>query len=180
MRKASSSSQTASKEVSFTLIGAIMSFEENTQQQSKAVTSHYWGYRELEAHELAFVGGGYDGDTADGYAGDGGGGWGDAASSNTASPGGLSEGARGCTPADSPASCAARTEGYAMCDALSNGVTAAAALTGNSTAQSLAAEVGPACNRAVDATVDAAYKTDMYENGGNRQNMSYDGYDGSN
>jgi hypothetical protein len=30
MRKASSSSQTASKEVSFTLIGAIMSFEENT------------------------------------------------------------------------------------------------------------------------------------------------------
>jgi hypothetical protein len=60
MRKASPSSAIASKEVSLTLIGAIMSFEENTQQQSKAVTSHYWGYRELTTDEINAVGGGGD------------------------------------------------------------------------------------------------------------------------
>jgi hypothetical protein len=87
MRKASSSSQTASKEVSLTLIGAIMSFEENTQQQSKAVTSHYWGYRELSAEEINAVGGGYDGNNGPS------GGFGGASSGNTAdsnNPGGTS------------------------------------------------------------------------------------------
>jgi hypothetical protein len=33
-----------------------------TNNQAVQTTTHYWGYRELDANEVDFVGGGYDGD----------------------------------------------------------------------------------------------------------------------
>jgi hypothetical protein len=199
MRKASSSSQTASKEVSLTLIGAIMSFEENTQQTQVKTTSHYWGYRELEAHELAFVGGGGD-FSGDGF-GDGGSGSG--AGSNTTEAGALGSGtygddysgfsstgtmtsggptgARGCTPADTPASCAAREAGYQSCTAIANTMQGVANVFGGLASQTIAQQLDD-CKSWVDKTVDWAFRTEMEEQQMNQnQNQNYSpGYDGSN
>jgi hypothetical protein len=162
-----------------------------THKTEVQTTTQYWGYRELTVDEIQYVGGGDDGGDSGGgdsggggdYGGDYGGDEGDggSAGTNVADTGGAGTGGKGCTAADTAASCAARTEGYAMCDALGYGVQGAAALSGNKAAQDLAAQVGPTCRTAVDNFVDAAYRTEMYENRNQSYSMSYDyGYDGSN
>jgi hypothetical protein len=125
------------------------------------ITSHYWGYREIDPSEFKHVGGGYDG-------GDDGSG---AESSGTETAGGS-----GCTAADTAASCNARQEGYAACDALGAGAQAASTLFGGRLDQ-LAAEVAPLCRNAVDNYVNGLYRTEMWE----QRNTSFSGsnnYDG--
>jgi hypothetical protein len=72
-------------------------------------------------------------------------------------------GASPCGPNDTAESCAARTSGYEMCAALARGMRAAASLSGNSAAQTLASEIESFCQNAVNNAVDWAYRTQMYE-----------------
>jgi hypothetical protein len=176
-----------------------------TQNAEVQTTTHYWGYREIDPSEFKYVGGGDDGDgggdygdsggcdsgagasdsgasASDSGAGVGSGDDGDdsGAGTNVADTGGAGTGGKGCTAADTAASCGARQDGYAMCDALGYGVQAAASLSGSKAAQDLAAQVGPTCRAAVDNVVDAAYRTEMYEQQNQSYFPSYYGYDGGN
>lgn len=155
---------------------------QNTDVQT---TTHYWGYREIDPSEFKFVGGGDDGGGDCGDCGDSGGDCGDsgcdagggssdAGSSGVSDTGGAGTGGRGCSAADTENSCNARSEGYQACDQLGYGAQAAASVFGNSALQDLAAQVGPTCRAAVDNVVDAAYRTEMWEQRNQSSYMQYD------
>ena len=64
---------------------------------------------------------------------------------------------------DTPESAAAREQGQRACDALAAGIKYVAEAFNNDTMKTLAKEVGPACITGVNNAVDAAYKTQIYE-----------------
>ena len=138
------------------------------QTTSKHSTSFASGIRELSFEEINYVAGGDDGDgsngePADGYAGTGVG----SGPSNS------------CRATDTVASCNARTNGYAACDALAAGISTVANATGNRAAQDLAAQVGPSCRQGVDNAVDAAFRTDIYEGQQVSNSGGSNGYNGN-
>jgi hypothetical protein len=140
-----------------------------THNEAVQITSHYWGYREMDPTEFKHVGGGYDG-------GDDGSGAESSGTETSDTSGSSNQGGRGCTAADTQASCNARQEGYGICDTLNLGLGFAANL-GGWPAETLQAEFSPFCRNAVDRAVDAAYRTQMWE----QRNMSFSGsnnYDG--
>lgn len=141
--------------------------------------------RTLTAHEIEMVGGGLEewswaGDNGGGGGGggDGGGGGGGGTIANPPTEGNSNQNesvdntdrSEKTHNDDTPESAAARAQYKEACDALSTGVKATAELFGIDAFKKLANEVGPFCNNAVDNTVDAAYRTQIYEQKHSRDN----------
>jgi hypothetical protein len=109
--------------------------------------------RVLQNSECIYVGGGWDmgSDTSGDY-----GNFGDSEGASVGYSG------NPCTPADTAESCASRTYGYQLCEGFGNAIAALASRFGIA-AETVAAQIATACQTGVDNAVNAAFRTQMYE-----------------